>query len=45
MGIGSACVFVCAIRYVSARKPYECAFMCVGARVGALTRDRQARIY
>lgn len=26
--IGSACVFVCAIRYVSARKPYECVFMC-----------------
>jgi len=28
MGTGSACVFVCAIRYISARKPYECVHVC-----------------
>jgi len=41
--IGDTCVFVCAVRYIFAWKLYG--RIHVGVRVGALTRDRQARIY
>lgn len=41
--IGNTCVFVCAVRYIFAIRAYSRVY--VGARVGALTRDRQTRIY